>query len=151
MLIDIPLPMPVPQVNLPLPSTEEEWSAESEKEWLSLHTSPTTPPTPTFQEAFKSLFAGSMKNIHRHSEFGGYILICGIQSAILNAYRFVMIPAVSIDWTKFDVALDNWQRSWNTDPKSYSTGRSSPFGAMAFNASAIYRATTIRRIRDYSK
>jgi hypothetical protein len=78
-------------------------------------------------------------------------MISALQSAVLNGYRLGVTPAMSIDWRKFDASLDNWQRSWNADPKSHSTGPSSPFGAMAFNASAIYRATSIRRVRDYSK
>jgi hypothetical protein len=50
-----------------------------------------------------------------------------------------------------DNALDNWQRLWHVDPKSHSSGPSSAFGAMAFNASAVYRAACIRRVRDYSR
>jgi hypothetical protein len=79
------------------------------------------------------------------------VMISALQSAVLNGYRLGVTPAMSIDWRKFDASLDNWQRSWNADPKSHSTGPSSPFGAMAFNASALYRATSIRRVRDYSK
>jgi Fungal specific transcription factor domain len=151
MLLDIPTPMPFSEVNLPLPSSEEEWSANSAEEWRSIHTSTTSPPTPTFNEAFDSLFAGNFENIHRYSEFGGYVMISGILSAILNTYRISMTPAVSIDWRKFDISIDAWQRSWNADPKSYSIGPRNPFSTMAFNASAIYRATTILRVRDYSK
>jgi hypothetical protein len=151
MLLDIPTSMPVSELNLPLPSTEEEWSATTEKEWHALHTDPSTPPTPFFQETFQSLFVRSYKSTHRYSEFGGYVMISGIQSAIMNSYRAALTPAVIVDWHKFDDALDTWQRNWNADPKSHSTGPSSPFGAMAFNASATYRATSIRRMRDYSK
>ena len=78
-------------------------------------------------------------------------MISALNSVIMNAYRVASTPAIDVNWHKFDVALDNWQRSWNADPKSHSTGPSSPFGAMAFNASAIYRAASIRRVRDYSK
>jgi hypothetical protein len=151
MLLDIPTSMPISEVNLPLPSSEEEWSAESAEEWETLQSSNTCPPTPLFRTAFESLFAGSTECIHRYSEFGGYVMISAIQATILNAYRLSSTPAMSIDWKKFDLALDTWQRSWNADPKSHSTGPSSPFGAMAFNASAIYRATSIRRVKDYSK
>jgi hypothetical protein len=141
--------MPLSEVTLPLPSSEEEWTAETAEEWSQLH--PSSPPTPNFKCTFLSLFNEHTENTHRYSEFGGYVMISGILSAILNAYRLAIAPAVSIDWKKFDLALDNWQRSWNADPKSHSTGPSSPFGAMAFNASAIYRATSIRRLMDYSK
>jgi hypothetical protein len=149
MLLDIPTSMPLSEVTLPLPSSEEEWTAETAEEWALIH--PSSPPTPNFKCTFLSLFVDHTESAHRYSEFGGYVMISGILSAILNAYRLAIAPAVSIDWTKFDVALDNWQRSWNADPKSHSTGPSSPFGAMAFNASAIYRATSIRRLMDYSK
>jgi len=151
MLLDIPTTIPIPEVNLPLPSSEEEWTASSSIEWGTIHTSPTSPPTPTFKEAFESLFSGTVESIHRYSEFGGYVMISGILSAILNAYRSVITPAISIDWRTFDVCLDSWQRTWNADPKSHSTGPSSSIGAMAFNASAIYRVTSIRRVQDYSK
>lgn len=151
MLIDIPTTMPISEVNLILPSSEEEWSANTSEEWEILHTSPSSPPTPTFKEAFEQLFIGNGSGIHRYSEFGGYIMISGILSSILTAYRLLSVPAVSIDWKMFDVALDSWQRSWNADPKSHSAGPSSPFGSIAFNASAIYLATSIRRVKDYSK
>ena len=147
MLIDITTSMPLSEANLSLPSPEEEWSAETEEEWLSLRSSS---PTPKFKVAFQSLFSGKIENIHRYSEFGGYVTISGLLSAILNAHRLATTPAVDVNWQKFDNALDAWQRSWNADPKSHSTGPGSPFGAMAFNASAIYRATSIRRVRDYS-
>ena len=50
-----------------------------------------------------------------------------------------------------DVALENWQRIWHLDPKSHISGPSSPFGAMAFNASVVFRAASVRRVKDYSK
>ena len=77
-------------------------------------------------------------------------MISGILSSILNAYQLETISAITINWGKIDRVLDSWQRSWNADPKSHSTGPSSPFGVMAFNASTIYRATRIRCVRDYS-
>jgi len=148
MLIDISTSMPLSEINLTLPSSEEEWSAETEEQWQSLRSS--APPTPPFKDAFKGLFDGAIENTHRYSEFGGYVTVSGLLSAILNSFRLSATPAVDVNWGKFDNALDAWQRSWNADPKSHSTGPSSPFGAMAFNASAIYRATAIRRVRDYS-
>jgi hypothetical protein len=78
-------------------------------------------------------------------------MISALQSAILIGHRLPIVPAITINWGRVDLALDSWQRSWNADPKSHSTGPSSPFGAMAFNASALYRAASIRRVRDYSK
>ena|SRR2546421_136418 len=164
MLLDIPTSMPLSEVSLPLPSSEELWCAPTAAEWSALL--PSSPPTPNFQEAFTTLFPASqfLDHIpstrlftnpanaqHRYSEFGGYVTISAILSAILNSYRIQNLPPVRIDWQGFDYALDTWQRSWNADPKSHSTGPSSPFGAMAFNASAIYRATSIRRVKDYSK
>jgi hypothetical protein len=151
MLLDIPTAMRLSEINLTLPSSEEEWTASSSNEWEIIHTSPASPPTPTFKEAFESLFSGCMESSHRYSEFGGYVMISGILSAILSAYRLAITPAVTIDWRKFDVCLDTWQRSWNMDPKSHSTGPSSLVGVIAFNASALYRATCICRVHDYSK
>jgi hypothetical protein len=167
MLLDIPTSMPLSEVSLPLPSSEELWCAPTATEWSALL--PSSPPTPNFQTAFTSLFPPSQfpdqisqdhshrttttptAAQHRYSEFGGYVTISAILSAILNSYRIRSLPPVTVNWRSFDFALDTWQRSWNADPKSHSTGPSSPFGAMAFNASAIYRATSIRRVKDYSK
>jgi len=173
MLLDIPTSMPLSEVSLPLPSSEELWCAPTSSDWCALL--PLSPPSPSFHAAFTALFPPSQdphpqhsesqtpftgpapfagpapQHTHRYSEFGGYVMISAILSAILNSYRFSKLPPVSVDWRGFDFALDAWQRSWNADPKSHSTGPSSPFGAMAFNASAIYRATSIRRVKDYSQ
>src|SRR5579859_3859881 len=151
MLLDIPTSMPLSEVTLTLPSTEELWCAPTSVEWSTLL--PVSPPTPSFQSAFAALFPSAPPSpaAHRYSEFGGYVMISALLSGILNSYRLERLPPVSVDWRGFDFALDAWQRSWNADPKSHSTGPSSPFGAMAFNASAIYRATSIRRVKDYAK
>jgi hypothetical protein len=152
MLVDIPTTMSLSEINLSLPSSEEEWSANTSAEWNLLHTSPTSPPTPTFKEAYEQLFLdNNVEDIHRYSEFGGYVMTFGILSSILNACQIGMISAITINWKKFDGALDSWQRSWNADPKSHSTGPNNSLGVMAFNASAIYQATRIRCIKDYSK
>jgi hypothetical protein len=151
MLLDIPTTMPLSEINLPLPCSEEEWTASSASEWEIIHTSPTSPPTPTFKEALESLFSGTIQGVHRYSEFGGYVMISGILSVNLNAYQLAITPAVSVDWRKFDTCLDSWQRSWDADPKSHSTGPSGPLGVIAFNASAIYRATSICRAQNYSR
>src|ERR1700737_4420060 len=78
MLIDLPTPVPLSEVDLPLPSSEEEWSAD--------RTTTTIPPTPGFKQTFTALFSGVIENKHRYSEFGGYVMISGILSSILNAY-----------------------------------------------------------------
>jgi len=78
-------------------------------------------------------------------------MISAILSAVLEAHKAEAIPAMKVDLSKFDEALDNWQRLWQADPKTRSSGPSSPFGAMAFNSSSLYRAASVRRIKDYSK
>jgi hypothetical protein len=86
-------------------------------------------------------------------------MISAVLSAIIDAHRVSRIPTLTgtIDFRRFDVPLDNWQRLWLADPKSRSAGPSSPFGAMAFNATAIYRAASIplvtatQVVRDYSR
>ena len=78
-------------------------------------------------------------------------MISGILSTILETNRNQRLSPTTINSSALDVALDNWQRLWHADPKSHSTGPSSPFGAMAFNASAVYRAACIRKVRDYSR
>src|ERR1700737_2326723 len=91
MLIDLPTPVPLSEVDLPLPSSEEEWSADSAKEWWRIRTATTIPPTPGFKQTFTALFSGVIENKHRYSEFGGYVMISGILSSILNAYRLGMV------------------------------------------------------------
>lgn len=87
---------------------------------------------PNFLEAFSALFSGNV----RCSEFGAFILISALLSTILDTRR------VSDEFEKFDLALDNWQKLWVAHPN---------MGAMAFNASALYRVATIRRVEDYSR
>lgn len=80
-------------------------------------------------------------------------MINAILATILesNRNRGLYSGLVSEAEGALDNALDNWQRLWHVDPKSHSSGPSSAFGAMAFNASAVYRAACIRRVRDYSR
>jgi hypothetical protein len=151
MLFDIPTSLSPSDLDSILPSSEEAWSAENAVKWLEIQTSGNAPPTPTFKETFQKLFSQNVLYGQAYSEFGGYIMISGILSTILDDYRRARLSLEEPDMSKFDIALDNWQKLWHADPKSHSTGPSSPFGAMAFNASAIYRGTCIRRVRDYSK
>jgi len=141
------------ELDITLPSSEEEWFAESGEIWWDLKISNDIPPTPRFLEAFRQLFERSTDSNRRYSDFGGYVLISAILSAIMDAHRVSRIPTLAgtIDFRRFDIPLDNWQRLWLANPKSRSAGPSSPFGAMAFNASAIYRAASIRRVKDYSR
>jgi hypothetical protein len=139
------------EVDLSLPCSEEEWSAESAEEWQIRRASGGAPPTPTFREAFKCIFENGVGDQVQYSEYGGYVMISAILSSLFTSYRSRMVPGITVDLLPYDIALDNWQRTWHNDPKSRSSGPSSPFGAMAFNASAIYRVTNIRRVRDYSK
>ena len=151
LLFDLPSPLQLWELEFPLPSSEEEWYAENAESWISLRNVGSTPPTPNFLPAFQHLFEVNIDNRQRYSEFGGYIMISALVYSILDSYRDSKIPAISTDFTSIDNALDNWQRLWQADPKSRSTGPSSAFGAMAFNASAVYRAASVRRIRDYSR
>jgi len=151
LLFDLPSPFQLSELEFPLPSSEEEWYAENAESWITLRNIGSSPPTPNFNVAFRHLFEINFDNGQQYSEFGGYIMISALVLAILDGYRCSKIPAISIDFTRIDTALDNWQRLWQQDPKSRSTGPSSAFGAMAFNASAIYRAASVRRIRDYSR
>jgi len=139
------------EVVLVLPCSEEEWSAESSEEWRRCRASGCTPRTPAFLDAFDRLFKGEGLEQMPYSEYGGYVMISAILSSLFACYRSKLVPGLTVDLRPYDMALNNWQRSWNHDPKSRSSGPSSPFGAMAFNASAIYRVTTIRRVRDYSR
>jgi hypothetical protein len=151
LLFDFPSVLDVSDLDLPLPCSEEEWYAENTDTWMILRSSAWNPPTPNFPSVFYELFEKNMESNQRYSEFGGYIMISGILSAILDAHRMSKIPAVAVDFSRLDGALDNWQRLWQVDPKTRSSGPSSPFGSMAFNASSVYRAASVRRVKDYSK
>jgi hypothetical protein len=80
-------------------------------------------------------------------------MISAILLEILTAQRNnnLTLSPIPLDLSNFDLPLHNWQKLWHADPKSHSTGPSSPFGAMAFNASSVYRAACIRKVRDYSR
>jgi hypothetical protein len=147
MLYDIPTSLRGSDLSQPLPCSEEQWSSPTPETCLSS----TSVPTPSYREAFILLFDHNCCNVQAYSEFGGYIMISGILSTILETNRNQRLSPTTINSSALDVALDNWQRLWHADPKSHSTGPSSPFGAMAFNASAVYRAACIRKVRDYSR
>lgn len=151
LLFDLPSPFQLSELEFPLPSSEEEWYTENAESWILQRSVGLSPPTPTFRVAFQHLFENTSDNHQRYSEFGGYIMISALVSAMLDGYRCSKIPAISMDYASIDNALDNWQRLWQQDPKSRSSGPSSAFGAMAFNASAVYRAASVRRFQDYSK
>jgi hypothetical protein len=152
MLFDIPNPLGLSEIDSALPSSEEEWYAENEDRWRILKASDTHPPTPQFQDAFSMLFQDPLDNlVNRYSEYGGYVVICSLLFSILDAHRLSKFPMVAVDFAKLDVALKNWQGIWDADPKSHISGPSSPFGAVAFNASSVYRAARVRLLRDFSK
>jgi len=152
MLFDIPTSLTPSDLTSILPSSEEAWTAATASQWSRIHS--VDPPTPPFHKTFQLLFSANLDIKQTYSEFGGYIMISAIQACILAEYREEGFRGgfieCGIDLSRFDIALDNWQKLWHADPKSHSTGPSSPFGAMAFNASAIYRGACIRRVRDYS-
>jgi len=150
MLKNIPISADFLDSNLNLPCSEEEWAADTAETWSFIRNRK-LPPTPPFQEAFHNLFVKDGEGRVRYSEFGGYVTIWGICLAITLAYKSQTVPGVLVDFTTFDIALDNWQRSWNADPHSLSSGPGSTSGAMPFNASAVYRLSTIRRVKDYSR
>jgi hypothetical protein len=151
LLYNLPTSFPLAELDLALPCSEEEWSAETQDKWWSLKNSEISPPTPSFKSAFRQLFEISSDTQRRYSEFGSFITISGILSGILDGHRAAAMSfAGSVELRKFDTALDNWQRLWLADPKNLSAGPSTPFGAMAFNAAAIYRSASIRRCKDYS-
>lgn len=150
MLKNIPISADLLDSNLNLPCSEEEWAAETAESWSYIRNRE-LPPTPPFQEAFHNLFVKDGEGRVRYSEFGGYVTIWGVCLAITHAYSSQKVPGIVVDFTTFDIALDNWQRSWNADPHSLASGPGSIFGAMPFNASAVYRLSTIRRAKDYSR
>jgi hypothetical protein len=131
------------KVNMILPCSEEEWNAETADKWSHMRKSP----TPPFPQVFEEIFERPSMDFQKYSEFGGYVMISAILSAILQAHR----NASAFNFGLFDGALDTWQRLWQIDPKSRFAGPSSQSGAMAFNASTVYRAASIRRFRDYSR
>jgi len=150
MLFVLPTPLVLSELDSALPCSEEEWSADTTEKWWTLRTG-NAPPTPSFQEAFTQLFEDSCDRKVLYSECGSYIMISAILSAIFDAHRLSYLPSGTVNFEKFDVALNNWQRLWLAEPKSLCTGRSTPIGALAFNASAVYRAASVMRVRDYTR
>lgn len=150
-LYNIPTSLSISDLSFNLPCSEEEWSAETGENWFLLKTSGSSPPTPLAQNAFEQLFQGDNSATPRYSEYGGYIMIVAILSAILDKNKILKIPTAIVDFSSIDMALDTWQRVWQADPKSRPTGPTSSMGAMAFNAAAIYRVAAIRRVKDYSR
>ena len=150
MLFVLPTPLVLSELDSALPCSEEEWSADTAEKWWTLRTG-NAPPTPSFQEAFTQLFEDSCDRKVLYSECGSYIMISAILSAIFDAHRLSYLPSGTVNFEKFDVALNNWQRLWLAEPKSLCTGRSTPIGALAFNASAVYRAASVMRVRDYTR
>ena len=104
-----------------------------------------------FPRNFGKLFGGNTACTKWYSEFGGYVMISAILYTILDAYRISRVPTATVEFSKLDTALDTWQKVWEADPRSYISGPSSSFGALAFNAAVVYRVASVRRIRDYSK
>jgi hypothetical protein len=151
LLTSSPASLEISEVELCLPCSEKEWSAETEQKWWNIRTSPNTPPTPSFQEALEDLFVQTVETKVRYSEFGGFIMISAILLTIMTTYRSFTVPAIAVNFPMLDLALDNWQRSWNLDLKSHPSETGSLFSSMAFNASAIYRVSTIRRVKNYSR
>jgi hypothetical protein len=141
MLYNLPTSLVLSELDSALPCSEEEWSAETADKWWTLRNSG-APPTPSFQDALAQLFHDC--DGVRYSEFAGYIMISAILSAIFDAHRLSCLPSGTVNFEKFDVALDNWQRLWLA-------GGSNPIGALAFNSSAVYRAASVMRVRDYTR
>ena len=149
MLYNTPTSLSLTYFNFILPCSEEQWSADTAEKWLALYMSEVTPPTPNAPDAFAQLFLGQGEI--RYSEFGGYVMIIAILSTILDRHRIAEIPTATVAFSDIDIALDSWQKVWQADPRSRPIGPTGFMGALAFNASAVYRVATINRVFDYSR
>src|SRR5271169_2638659 len=94
LLFDLPSPFQLSELEFPLPSSEEEWYAENAESWITLRSVGSIPPAPNFRVAFQHLFEINIDNHQCYSEFGGYIMISALVSAILDGYRCLTIPAI---------------------------------------------------------
>jgi Fungal specific transcription factor domain len=152
MLFNIPSAFNFSDLDFPLPSSEEEWAAPTEADFFLLRSPETSPETPLFNDSVQLLFQKHIELRTRYSELGGHILIAAITLAIMDAYRLARhIPTMTPDFTMFDVALENWRKLWQIDPKSGTAGPNGPFGAITFNSAGLYRAACIRKVRDYAR
>jgi hypothetical protein len=151
LLYNIPTSLTLKDFDFHLPCSEEEWSADSAEKWFHFHASASAAPTPKALVAFSQLFGGDPVEEIRYSEFGGYVMIITILGVILDKHRLSVIPVTNVDFSDVDVALDSWQKVWQMDPRSHPTGPRGFMGALAFNASAVYRVSTVRRVFDYSR
>jgi hypothetical protein len=152
MLFNVPSAFNFSDLDFPLPSSEEEWAAPTEADFFFLRSPETSPETPLFNVSFQFLFEKHIELRTRYSELGGHILIAAITLAIMDTHRLVrQVPAMTPDFTMFDVALDNWRKLWQIDPKSGTAGPNGPFGALTFNSASLYRAACVRKVRDYAR
>jgi hypothetical protein len=152
MLFNIPSAFNLSDLDFTLPSSEEEWAARTESDFYLLRSPETSPETPLFNDSFQLLFQKRIELRTRYSELGGHILISAIALSIMDTYRLARhVPSMKLNLTIFDIALENWRKLWQIDPKSGTAGPYGTFGAITFNSAGLYRAACIRKVRDYAK
>jgi hypothetical protein len=150
MTFDIPSPLANAEPGLSLPCSESEWRAPDPESWFTLHNSLTAPPIPPFYNALRDLFTptdDSNPGI-RYSHFGSFIMINAICSQLWTLLKLRTVEnGIKLD--SVQVAIDQWQHAWVSDPDC-SMSPTSSHGPLSFNASALYRMATVRLFRDYS-
>jgi len=63
MTFDIPPALTNSEPPLSLPCSEAEWRAPDPDSWFQWHTSPTSPPTPSYTNALQQLFTNPPEGI----------------------------------------------------------------------------------------
>ena len=135
--------------SLSLPAPESHWRAENEGSWQKAREQDVYRKT-QFHKARKCLFTSLKEAVWGAlSSFGNYVLIhCIIQEIFFarqlyfasNGSGSSLAPEVL---SQFDLALRNWQRSWEAT-KDSSFDPSAPGGPLSFNATALFRLAYIR-------
>ncbi|KAK5744129.1 hypothetical protein LTR17_002159 [Elasticomyces elasticus] len=135
-----------------LPCHEKQWKATNEEDWNLLRSRDPFQVT-TLHAACSELFNpnGHSPRLGRHlSSFANYILAHAILQQIFFSRQSLSdfeqsasssLPEETI--RKFERALRRWQHNWEST-KDSSLDPSSPYGPLAFNATALLRIAYIR-------
>lgn len=137
------------EIGLCLPHCNSEWRATTSTEWRKLRQQYGHDER-HFQEALEDLIQG--EEVHKKgplSAFGNCVLMYAlIQQISVEKQTLGRVAkrslAIQSEWVKsFELALQNWQRSWEATEESC-LDPSSPNGTLGFDSAALLRLAYIR-------
>jgi hypothetical protein len=150
---DIPPLILSSELQMRLPCTAAEFKAETTDAWREATREAEKPAL--FQDAMRHLLLDRGGNtLSRHSSLANYVLVHAIIQHIFFARQTsrcrVDLQESSLggeDTARFEIALQNWQLSWEQSPES-SLEPTGPYGPVAFNATALLRLAYVRLTMD---